>query len=78
MYPEVENPHYEREVRITVCLSLIATIIVILFIIFDGRSTNKAEELGKPYYYLWTNPAFAKIEKTLSSSSNKIMRKLIG
>ena len=56
MYPEVENPHYEREVGITVCLSLIATIIVILFIIFDGRSTNKIDELGKPYYYLWNNP----------------------
>lgn len=71
MYQEVENPHYEREVRITVCLSLIATIIVILFIIFDGRSTNKTDELGKPYYYLWSNPAFIATEKTLINS-NKI------
>lgn len=47
MYPEVENPHYKREVRITVCLLLIPTIIVILFIIFDGRSTDKTDELGK-------------------------------
>lgn len=70
MYPEIENPHYEREIRITVCLSLIATIIVILFIIFDGRSTNKTDELGKPYY-LWSNPAFIDTEKTLSRS-NKI------
>lgn len=74
MYPEVENPHYEREVGITVCLSLIATIIVILFIIFDGRSTNKIDELGKPYYYLWNNPAFIDTEKTLSRS-NKISDK---
>lgn len=43
MYPEVENPHYKREVRITVCLLLISTIIVILFIIFDGRSTDKTD-----------------------------------
>lgn len=74
MYPEVENPHYEREIRITVCLSLIATIIVILFIIFDGRSTNKTDELGKPYYYLWSNSAFIGTEKTLSRS-NKISDK---
>lgn len=74
MYQEVENPHYEREVRITVCLSLIATIIVILFIIFDGRSINKTDELCKPYYYLWSNPSFIDTEKTLSRS-NKISDK---
>ena len=50
---------------------MMAAFIVMLFIIFDGRSTNKTEELGKPYYYLWTNPAFAKTKKTLSRS-NKI------
>lgn len=74
MYQELENPHYKREVRITICLLLISAIIVTLFIIFDGRSTDKTDELGKPYYYLWSSQAFIDTEKTLSRS-NKISDK---
>lgn len=73
MYPEVENPRYEREIRITVCITVIATIIAIIFIIFDGSNT-KTDDLNKPYYYLWSNPAFIDTEKTLSHS-NKISDK---
>lgn len=49
---------------------MMAALIVMLFIIFDGPK-SRAEELGKPYYYLWSNPAFIATEKTLSHS-NKI------
>lgn len=73
MYPELETPSYNKEIVITICLAMMAAFIVMLFIIFDGPK-SRAEELGKPYYYLWTNPAFTKTEKTLSSS-NKINEK---
>lgn len=71
MYPELETPRYNKEIVITICLAMMAAFIVILFIIFDGRSTNKTDELGKPYYYLWSNLAFIDTEKALSNS-NKI------
>lgn len=70
-YQELETPHYNKEIVITICLAMMAAFIVMLFIIFDGHSTNKTDELGKPYYYLWSNPAFIATEKTLSNS-NKI------
>ena len=71
MYPELETPRYNKEIVITICLAMMAAFIVMLFIIFDGRSTDKTDELGKPYYYLWSNPSFIDTEKTLSRS-NKI------
>lgn len=52
MYSELETPRYNKEIVITICLAMMAAFTVMLFIIFDGRSTNKTDELGKPYYYL--------------------------
>ena len=43
MYPELETPRYNKEIVITICLAMMAAFIVMLFIIFDGRSTNKTD-----------------------------------